>query len=153
MQDMQVQFLGRKDPLEKEMATHFSILAWEIPWTKEPGGLQSIVYRQQDYRCFWFSMIFMTSFLMVFLFEKNADPLVSRQSQWGQGAGWGGSWIYLSTWLLLIFPEIILGREVPLLPLQRLPPQALSWPSQSSEPNPLRALLFPQSGQKYQLAL
>ena len=33
--------LGRKDPLEKEMATHSSILAWRIPWTEEPGGLQS----------------------------------------------------------------------------------------------------------------
>ena len=33
--------LGREDPLEKEMATHSSILAWRIPWTKEPGGLQS----------------------------------------------------------------------------------------------------------------
>ena len=33
--------LGWEDPLEKEMATHSSILAWEIPWTKEPGGLQS----------------------------------------------------------------------------------------------------------------
>ena len=34
--------LGQKDPLEKEMATHTSILAWRIPWTEEPGGLQSI---------------------------------------------------------------------------------------------------------------
>ena len=34
--------LGREDLLEKEMATHFSILAWEIPWTEEPGGLQSM---------------------------------------------------------------------------------------------------------------
>ena len=33
--------LGREDPLEKEMATHSSILAWRIPWTEEPGGLQS----------------------------------------------------------------------------------------------------------------
>jgi len=33
--------LGQEDPLEKEMATHCSILAWEIPWTEEPGGLQS----------------------------------------------------------------------------------------------------------------
>ena len=33
---------GQKDPLEKEMATHFSILAWEIPWSEEPGGLQSM---------------------------------------------------------------------------------------------------------------
>ena len=40
-QEMQVQSLGQEDPLEKEMATHSSILAWEIPWTEEPGGLQS----------------------------------------------------------------------------------------------------------------
>ena len=33
---------GQEDPLEKEMATHSSILAWEIPWTEEPGGLQSM---------------------------------------------------------------------------------------------------------------
>ena len=40
MQEMQIQSLGQEDPLENEMATHFSILVWEIPWTKEPGGLQ-----------------------------------------------------------------------------------------------------------------
>ena len=38
----QVQSLGWEDPLEKEMATHSSILAWKIPWTEEPGGLQSM---------------------------------------------------------------------------------------------------------------
>ena len=42
MQEMQVQSLGQEDPLEKEMATHWSILIWEIPWAKEPGGLQTI---------------------------------------------------------------------------------------------------------------
>ena len=42
MQEMQVQSLGQEDPLEKEMATHSSILAWEILWTEEPGGLQSM---------------------------------------------------------------------------------------------------------------
>ena len=36
---MRVQSLGWEDPLEEEMATHSSILAWEIPWTEEPGGL------------------------------------------------------------------------------------------------------------------
>ena len=41
-QEMWVQSLGREDPLEKEMATHSSILAWRIPWTEEPGGLQSM---------------------------------------------------------------------------------------------------------------
>ena len=39
MQETQVQSLGQEDPLEKEMATHAGILAWEIPWTEEPGGL------------------------------------------------------------------------------------------------------------------
>ena len=42
MQENQVQSLGWEDPLEKGMATHFSILAWKIPWTEEPGGLQSM---------------------------------------------------------------------------------------------------------------
>ena len=42
MQETQVQFLNREDPLEKEMAAHSSILAWEIPWTVEPGGLKSM---------------------------------------------------------------------------------------------------------------
>ena len=42
MQETQVQSLGREDPLEKEMATHSSTLAWRIPWTEEPGGLQSV---------------------------------------------------------------------------------------------------------------
>ena len=37
MQEMQVRSLYQEDPLEKEMTTHFSILAWEIPWTEEPG--------------------------------------------------------------------------------------------------------------------
>ena len=40
--------LGREDPLEKEMATHSSILAWEISWTEEPGGLQSIGSQELD---------------------------------------------------------------------------------------------------------
>ena len=42
MSEMQVQSLGQEDPLEKEMTTYCSILAWEIPWTEEPGRLQSM---------------------------------------------------------------------------------------------------------------
>ena len=42
MQEMWVQSLGQEDPMERAVATHFSILAWEIPWTKEPGRLQSM---------------------------------------------------------------------------------------------------------------
>ena len=47
MQEMQVQTLGREDPLEKEMATHSSILVWRIPWTDEPGGLHSMGSQSQ----------------------------------------------------------------------------------------------------------
>ena len=43
MQETQVWSLGREDPLEKEMVTHSSILAWRIPWTEKPGRLQSMV--------------------------------------------------------------------------------------------------------------
>ena len=42
VQENWVQSLGQKDALEKEMATHFSILTWRIPWTEEPDGLQSM---------------------------------------------------------------------------------------------------------------
>ena len=48
MREMLVQSLGREDPLEKEMATHSSILAWEIPWTEEPGGQQSMGSQESD---------------------------------------------------------------------------------------------------------
>ena len=48
MQDTQVWSLGQKDPLENEMATHCSILAWKIPWTEEPGGLQSMGLQKSD---------------------------------------------------------------------------------------------------------
>ena len=42
LQETQVQSLGQEDPLEAEMATHSSVLAWEIPWTEEPGKQQSM---------------------------------------------------------------------------------------------------------------
>ena len=42
MQETNVQFLGQEDPLEKGMAIHSSNLAWRIPWTEKPGGLQSL---------------------------------------------------------------------------------------------------------------
>ena len=49
MQETQVRSLGREDPLEEEMATYSSILAWEIPWTEEHGGLQSRWLQQVGY--------------------------------------------------------------------------------------------------------
>ena len=48
MQETQVQSLILENPLEKEMATHFSILAWEIPWTEDPDGPWSIGLQQSD---------------------------------------------------------------------------------------------------------
>ena len=48
MQETLVRSLGQEDPLAKEMATHSSILAWRIPWTEEPGGLQSTGHKESD---------------------------------------------------------------------------------------------------------
>ena len=48
-QETKVRFLGQEDPLEKEMATHSSILAWEIPWTEELGGLQFMGWQRVRY--------------------------------------------------------------------------------------------------------
>ena len=64
-----VQSLGREDPLEKEMATHSSILAWRIPWTEELGGLQSTGRKESDTTerlHFLFSM---------YIGEGNGNPL------------------------------------------------------------------------------
>ena len=48
MQETQVRFLGWEDPLEKEMAIHSNVLAWKIPWTEEPGRLQSMGLQELD---------------------------------------------------------------------------------------------------------
>ena len=50
MRETGVRSLGREDPLEKEMATHSSILAWAIPWTEVPGGLQSLGSKKSQTR-------------------------------------------------------------------------------------------------------
>ena len=51
MQETPIQSLGEEDPLEKEMTTHSGILAWEVPWTEEPGGLQSMGLQRVRYDC------------------------------------------------------------------------------------------------------
>ena len=56
MQETQIQSLGWEDPLEKEMATHSRILAWKIPWTEEPGRLQSM--RSQRVGHYWVTNTF-----------------------------------------------------------------------------------------------
>ena len=51
MRETRVQSLGREDPLEKETATHSSILAWKIPWTEEPAGLQPMELQKVGHNC------------------------------------------------------------------------------------------------------
>ena len=58
-QETRVRSLGREDPLEEEMATHSSILAWRIPWTEEPGRLQFMRLRESD-----MSWRFLSSFFL-----------------------------------------------------------------------------------------
>ena len=48
MQEMQLRALGQEDPLEKEMAIHSGVFAWKIPWTEEPGGLESAGSQEPD---------------------------------------------------------------------------------------------------------
>ena len=53
MQETQIQSLGREDPLEKEMATHSSTLAWKIPWMEEPGGVANSWTRLSNFTFFY----------------------------------------------------------------------------------------------------
>ena len=65
MQETWIRPLGSEDPLEKDMATHAGVLVWEIPWTEEPGGLQSVGSRESD----------------------TTEPLVGWQTEAPGGAG------------------------------------------------------------------
>ena len=58
-QEMQVRFLGREDPREKEMATHSRILAWRISWTEELGGLQYMQSQESDMTYHYLSFLFL----------------------------------------------------------------------------------------------
>ena len=73
MQETLIPSLGGKDPLEKGMATHPSILAWRIPWTEEPGGLQSMGLQRVGHD--WVTNTF--SFTLVFHTENTKNSLKS----------------------------------------------------------------------------
>ena len=64
MQETRVWSLGQEDPLEKEMATHSSILAWKIPWSEEPDRLQSIDF-------LWIQMEILMNYLWIYIFIYN----------------------------------------------------------------------------------
>ena len=69
MQEIWVQFLGEEDPLEEEMASHSRICAWEIPWTEEPGGLQSTGLQRVEYD--WARNIYNNP---IYISETNSHP-------------------------------------------------------------------------------
>ena len=75
MQETRVQFLGQEDPLEKGMATHSSILAWTIPWTKDPGRLQSIGPQRAGHN--WATNIAIEN-----AFNLLREPRIKRSECW-----------------------------------------------------------------------
>ena len=80
MQETWVQSLGREDPLEKEMATHSSILAWRIPWTEEPGGLQSTGSQRVGHD--WVTSLSLS------LVAQMVKHLSTMRETWVQSLGW-----------------------------------------------------------------
>ena len=78
MQEIQVQSLGWDDPLEEEMATHSSILAWRVPWTEEPGGLRSI--RSQRIRYNRSNL----SHTHIYRIDKQQDPTMQHYIQYAK---------------------------------------------------------------------
>ena len=88
--ETQVQSLGREDPLEKEMVTHSSILAWRIPWTEEPGGLQSMGSQRVGSERLHFTSLPLWRTVWRFLKNWKQNCHMTQQSQ--QSAGhthWG----------------------------------------------------------------
>ena len=80
--------------LEKEMATHSSILAWKIPWTEEPGGLQSMVWQKcWTWPSNWMTAFYLRQVLCLFLPHKGEKYTSSSESvQLPQGHWWSRSW-------------------------------------------------------------
>ena len=91
MRETWVRSLGREDPLEKQMATHSSVLAWRIPWTEEPGGLQST--RLQRVGHDWATSLSYTFFLSLFY-----------------GCSWLLSWVKPGT--LIWWPSLKLTQDL-----------------------------------------
>ena len=71
MQEMQVQSLAQENPLEKEMATHSSILAWEVLWTEEPGRLQSMGLQEESDTTYQLNHELLSCYLVVLVLYGN----------------------------------------------------------------------------------
>ena len=85
VQETWVRSLGRVDPLEKKMATHSSTLAWRIPWTEEPGGLQSMESQRVGHDC-----VTSLSLIKSLKFEKKhkCRPQKKQSLAYDYGALW-----------------------------------------------------------------
>ena len=86
MQETQVQSLGQKDPLEKEMATYSNILAWKIPWTVEPGELQSIGWQKVRYDSATEQLGLQLSMILN-SFQLDAFLQISKESIYQEASG------------------------------------------------------------------
>ena len=83
MQETWVWSLGQEDPLEKEMATNFRILAWRIPWTEEPGGLQCMESQRigHDWATNTFTFIFFPRLTVTKILYRGREALVALNKQ------------------------------------------------------------------------
>ena len=90
MQETRVQSLGQEDPLEKEMATYSSTLAWKIPWMAEPGGLQSMGSQRAGHD--WVTSLH----FIIHVGEGNGNPL--QYSCPENSMDWGAWWATYSPW-------------------------------------------------------
>ena len=85
MQETQVRPLGWEDPLEKEMASHSSILDWEIPWAEEPGELQSMGSQRVHHLAAATITMFMFIFTALFTIAKTCEATCIQQQMMNKG--------------------------------------------------------------------
>ena len=108
-QEIWIRSLGQEDPVEKEMAMHFSILLWEIPWTEKPGGLQSMGSRRIIYNWVTKQQQIHVMYYILFLLKMHSYFHGSRL--WGAHALW---------WTLhIILLKLLFNSKQPLLAFQQ----------------------------------
>ena len=81
MQDTQVRPLGQEDPLEEGIATHSSILAWEIPWAEEPGGLSAWGHKESDTTEQACMLFFQSDIWSTYKYERGERTEMQDKSQ------------------------------------------------------------------------
>ena len=116
MQETCVQSLGQEDSLEREMATHSSVLAWRIPWTEEPGGIQSMGLQRvgHDWATNTHTLCSQRAFLhknslRIFDTSRNSEKIERKHTLWpfpwktlhSKGFFFGGGYLYFCFYFLL----------------------------------------------------